>query len=399
MRTSTILFSLFLAGAICSPMMKREIVYEEEVVYQTVTITYDGSGPQYRRHSTSTTSLTPTVTPEIASVTPEITSDTPEAEFTSTTPPPSVTPSVTPKTEITTSPPKPKSTTPPSTTPTPTPTPEPVAQPQASTESDGSPTNGGQSILGTCNKWRKQYGLPTFKWDSQLEKNALKTGTDGRGQNQVHQLNQGTMGQVITPGMVEKYGGDLGGDTPFELSYVAWLCEVPSDKLKADGKDQCKLVKDNLHMYYSDTGHYDILTSTSYSKIGCAFADNPDKDNNTPYQGLWVCDLGYWSALTASTYTLYLQTQPNPPAAQTVHIYEKWSGRSGKGQEKKRNDGSLKEGHISSNVQNSPQIFLTFLSLLFSFFSAAHFLHRAGYHTRHLMAFIFSKGKKKGFLR
>lgn len=101
------------------------------------------------------------------------------------------------------------------------------------------------------------------------------------------------MGQVITPGMVTKYGGDLGGDTPFELSYVAWLCEVPSDKLKADGKDQCKLVSDNLHMYYTDRGHYDILTSTSYKSIGCAFADNPDKDNNTPYQGLWVCDLGY----------------------------------------------------------------------------------------------------------
>lgn len=101
------------------------------------------------------------------------------------------------------------------------------------------------------------------------------------------------MAQVITPGMVVKYGSDLGGDTPFELSYVAWLCEVPSEKLKADGKDQCQFVSDYLHMYYTDTGHYDILTSKSYSKIGCAFADNPDKDNDTPYQGLWVCDLGY----------------------------------------------------------------------------------------------------------
>lgn len=297
MRTSTILLSsLFLAGSICSPLRKREVVYEEEVVYQTIYVTDNGSGAQTRPGTTITSSPTSTVTPDI--VAPEITftpEAEPEAESTSTTPPPSVTPSVTPKpksiTPTTTS--KPKSTTPPpppppSTTPTPAPTPEPVVQ---STQSDGSPLNGGVSLLSTCNKWRKQYGLPLFKWDSQLEKNALKTGTDGRGQNQVHQLNPGTMGQVITPGMVTKYGGDLGGDTPFELSYVAWLCEVPSDKLKADGKDQCKLVSDNLHMYYTDTGHYDILTSTSYSKIGCAFADNPDKDNNTPYQGLWVCDV------------------------------------------------------------------------------------------------------------
>lgn len=290
MRAAAILFSLFLAGALCSPM-KREIVYEEEIVYQTITITYDGSRPQFQRH---TASITPTL-----DVTPSITSVTPEVESTSTTPPPSVTPSVTPQLKSTTPPPlapEPESTTPPpppppSTTPTPTPTPQPVAQPQATTESDGSPLNGGKSLLETCNYWRTKYGLPNYKWDSQLEKNALKTGTDGRGQNQVHQLNKGTMAQVITPGMVVKYGSDIGGDTPFELSYVAWLCEVPRKELNSDGKDQCKLVQDNLHMYYSDTGHADILSSRSYTKIGCAFADNPDKGNDTPYQGLWTCDL------------------------------------------------------------------------------------------------------------
>lgn len=94
------------------------------------------------------------------------------------------------------------------------------------------------------------------------------------------------MAQVITPGMVVKQGDDLGGLTPFELSYCALLCENP-EKLKS----QCALVDKYLHMYYTDTGHYDILTSKDYTKIGCAFADNPDKDNNTPYQGLWVCDL------------------------------------------------------------------------------------------------------------
>lgn len=289
MRASAILFSLFVAGAISSPV-KREIVYDEVVVYQTITISDNGSttSSSSRRHRPNKTHSVTSTTP---SFTPAATSVTPPAESTSATPTPSVTPSVTPQPQTTTPPPPPP---PPSTTPTtPTPTPQPAAQPTASAESDGSPLSDGTSLLETCNYWRDQYGLPHFKWDAQLEKNALKTGTDGRGQNQVHQLNPGTMAQVITPGMVVKYGGDLGGDTCFELSYVAWLCEVPSNTLKAGGKDQCSLVDKNLHMSYSDTGHYDILTSKSYSTIGCAFADNPDVDDNTPYQGLWVCDLGY----------------------------------------------------------------------------------------------------------
>lgn len=159
-------------------------------------------------------------------------------------------------------------------------------------ESDGSPYSDGVHLLTTINKWRKTYNLPLLKWNHQLELNALKTGTDGAGYYQNHELNPGTMAQVITPGMSVKYGGDLGGDTPFELSYVAWLCESSSDpELKSDGKDQCKLVDQNLHMYYEDKGHYEILTHKEYTDIGCAFADDPNKGNDTPYQGLWVCDL------------------------------------------------------------------------------------------------------------
>lgn len=189
--------------------------------------------------------------------------------------------------------------TPPVSTPTPETIPEPVNHSQEPTledaeiaESDGSPLSDGVHLLTTVNKWRKIYNLPLLRWDHQLELNALKTGTDGAGFYQNHELNPGTMAQVITPGMVVKYGGDLGGDSPFELSYVAWLCESSSDpELKSDGKDQCKLVDDNLHMYYEDKGHYDILTREEYTHIGCAFADNPKSGNDTPYQGLWVCDL------------------------------------------------------------------------------------------------------------
>lgn len=169
---------------------------------------------------------------------------------------------------------------------------EPTLEDAETAESDGSPYSDGVHLLTTINKWRKIYNLPLLRWNHQLELNALKTGTDGAGYYQNHELNPGTMAQVITPGMSVKYGGDLGGDSPFELSYVAWLCESSSDaELKSDGKDQCKLVDDNLHMYYDDKGHYDILTQSSYTKIGCAFADNPNSGNDTPYQGLWVCDL------------------------------------------------------------------------------------------------------------
>lgn len=32
------------------------------------------------------------------------------------------------------------------------------------------------------------------------------------------------------------------------------------------------------------------LHSKAYTNVGCAFADDPKAGNNTPYQGLWVCE-------------------------------------------------------------------------------------------------------------
>jgi hypothetical protein len=170
---------------------------------------------------------------------------------------------------------------------------EPVSTSAPATQSgsDGSPLSGGVSLLTTANKWRSIYDLPSFTWDEQLERNALKTGVDGGGVNQVHQLGPGTNGQVITPG-VSTPSDELQGYTPFELSYVAWLCEVPSDKLKTGGVDGCALVRQQLFMTYSSTGHFDILTDPKYTKIGCAFAPNPNAPSDSPWTGLWVCDVG-----------------------------------------------------------------------------------------------------------
>lgn len=146
-------------------------------------------------------------------------------------------------------------------------------------------------MIDVVNKWRGKYGLDDLIWSDTLTANALKTGTvDDGGKNEIHHLYDHSYAQVITPGMSVPYG-DIGGLSPFELAYVAWLCEVGSDPELNSDKNYCKLVADNLHMSYSDTGHHDILCSTTYKTIGCAFADDPSQDNNTPYQGLWVCDL------------------------------------------------------------------------------------------------------------
>ncbi|KAF1986372.1 hypothetical protein K402DRAFT_404450 [Aulographum hederae CBS 113979] len=219
----------------------------------------------------------------------------PPPSTTSTPPPPPPSTTVAPTTTSTPPPPPPPETTSTTQAPTTTSKAAPVATSAApSTGSDdGSPMNGGKSVLSIVNKWRStQAGCGHFTWDSQLAKNALKTGVDGGGVNQVHQLNAGSYAQVITPGMEKAGDFDLKGDTPFELSYTAWLCEAPTSALTGASPDQCTLVNDVLHMSYSGTGHSDILTSKDYKTIGCAFAPNPNADPTSPYQGLWVCDLG-----------------------------------------------------------------------------------------------------------
>ena len=175
----------------------------------------------------------------------------------------------------------------------PTSTSSAAAPTSESTSSDTSPLSGGVSLLTTVNHYRQLYSLPTLSWSSVLTKNALKTGTDGNGVTQTHQLNPGSFAQVITPGMSTAVV-DLGGNTPFELSYVAWLCEVSSDpQLSAGGDNKCDTVEKVLHMRYSSTGHHDILNSRKYTQIGCAFAKNPQAAATSVYQGLWVCDLAF----------------------------------------------------------------------------------------------------------
>jgi uncharacterized protein YkwD len=140
-------------------------------------------------------------------------------------------------------------------------------KPSASAAPAPPPSGGsGGGYMDTVNEWRSKMGLKTLTKDTKLEANAVKTCTDGNGK-MVHELNPGTMGQVLAPGK----------ESDFEHVFVGgWLCEVPSTQGLGNVCDQ----QSKGWTYQGQTGHNKILTSTSYSKIGCGMVN-----------GIWGCDL------------------------------------------------------------------------------------------------------------
>ncbi|OAP63839.1 hypothetical protein AYL99_03066 [Fonsecaea erecta] len=162
-------------------------------------------------------------------------------------------------------------------TPTEAPAPPATSAPQAPASSPATPASSAPPASGSSlydymdvvSKWRAAGGLPALTQNSQLEANAMKTSTDSVG-GLIHELNPGTMAQVLAPGTPDN----------FESVYVGgWLCEIPTlpglngiCATEAQGWDHSN----------GETGHAEILTSTSYSKIGCALALST---------GVWACDL------------------------------------------------------------------------------------------------------------
>lgn len=146
--------------------------------------------------------------------------------------------------------------------------PQPSA-PAASPSSAPAPSTGGSSsggYMGIVSEWRQKMGMSDLTQDDKLQGNALKTAQDGNGQMK-HELNPGSMAQVLAP-------GDADG---FEKVFVGgWLCERPN----ISGLDGICSSMSQGWAYNGETGHADILTSSAYSKIGCALAD-----------GIWACDL------------------------------------------------------------------------------------------------------------
>lgn len=151
--------------------------------------------------------------------------------------------------------------------------PAPTVVPTTDSWSNSSPSTGASGGVGdymsVVSQWRSAGGLPPLTQDSTLEANAQKTSTDSTNGLE-HELNPGTMAQVLAPGTVSN----------FESVYVGgWLCEIPT----LPGLNGiCATAAQGWDHSDGETGHAQILTSTSYTKIGCAIASNTN---------VWACDL------------------------------------------------------------------------------------------------------------
>lgn len=159
---------------------------------------------------------------------------------------------------------------------------------QASTGSsgssnDGAPLSGGVSILETANKYRAMMGYSAFTYSSTLAGNSAKTNADNGANIMKHELNDGSFAQCIAE--VDNNSGS-NGLSPFELTYLGWLCEIQDAKIATVCKEM--LAATNMQIDYSDPGHAEILRSPSYSQIGCNYLTATEHHDN--YAGMWTCD-------------------------------------------------------------------------------------------------------------
>lgn len=122
------------------------------------------------------------------------------------------------------------------------------------------------SYIIIVNRWRSKLGMKAFARDPKLESNAIDVVYSSHGE-MVHKFNHDTFGQVLAPG----------NDKDFEHVFVGgWLCEIPS----LPGLDDVCDVQSKGWEYNGQTSHAELLTSNTYSRIGCAY-----------YAGIWCCDL------------------------------------------------------------------------------------------------------------
>lgn len=178
--------------------------------------------------------------------------------------------------------PSPKSTTPVPEVPKSS-TPAAVPSNAAVASNGGEPKSGGKSILDSANKFRAIMGLPAFTYSGKLDANAAKTNNDNGADKMKHQLNDGSNAQCIT--QVNNLTGD-GVYTPFELSYLGWLCEIPDGRLG----DACKAMDQATHMRITETGHAEILRNAGYKNMGCNYLTSKEPEKHPEYQGMWTCD-------------------------------------------------------------------------------------------------------------
>ncbi|MDI1485245.1 MAG: hypothetical protein OHK93_000382 [Ramalina farinacea] len=275
MRTSSIVISALLgAGAIAHPTLRGLHVHHKRGPAELVN-SWDEGNTHYEEFESTTTVVLPAgeqapstttseqqpaiedkhVTPNTnnnnnnnqqqAAYSPQEHHDAVPA--TTTTPVPSVTPSVTP-----------------------------VSSPATSSGGDS-----GNAMLDSFNKMRAQWNpaLKPYTWDATLAANAAKTVKDDGGSVMTHELNPGSNAQCIAEG---SDGNGADGRTGFEQAAAMWMCEKPAGSL------DCGSAKNSN----GDTGHADIISSGSYSTVGCAYQASTTGGTATGdgQKGLWACD-------------------------------------------------------------------------------------------------------------
>ncbi|KAL8674235.1 MAG: hypothetical protein Q9168_001360 [Polycauliona sp. 1 TL-2023] len=94
-------------------------------------------------------------------------------------------------------------------------------------------------LLTTINGWRYALGAQPLSWSQDMANAAASTGQQNQGgaAGQTHHPARNAA-EVIAPGSDNSMGKDLKGRSPFEISFIAWICERPSSQMG----DACELV-------------------------------------------------------------------------------------------------------------------------------------------------------------
>jgi hypothetical protein len=112
--------------------------------------------------------------------------------------------------------------------------------------------------MAVVSQWRAAGGLGALTQSSQLEANAAKTCADSGG-NLNHELNPGTMAQVLAPGDCT--------NQEFTSCYVGgWLCEIPS----LQGLNGICATAGQGWNHGGETGHADILYVSTLLSMLCS---------------------------------------------------------------------------------------------------------------------------------
>ncbi|KAL9024064.1 MAG: hypothetical protein Q9180_008009 [Flavoplaca navasiana] len=111
------------------------------------------------------------------------------------------------------------------------------------TSNDAPTSTDSNAILTVINKWRSAYNVGQLTWSEEMVAGAAKTGQDNMGYFNGGSFTHGGAGnaEVMTPGSDTAGDADLGAYTPFEIAYISWLCEVPSETLGSACGDANKI--------------------------------------------------------------------------------------------------------------------------------------------------------------